>query len=188
MKCLSSMPYNMRSAFDKQKLVYPPLPIYSLFTYEKGALIQLLIHKLKYKGRKDIGLFFGQLLGDRLKAVGVDFDFIVPVPLSRLRFLKREYNQSVIISEGISTVLKVPILKGLIGRRRSHSSQTKLDVWSRWLNTEEHFYAYNNNKLPNGAVVLFVDDVLTTGATLQSCVSPVVDKLKAVYACTVAAV
>jgi ComF family protein len=95
-------------------------------------------------------------------------DVIVPVPLFAAREIKRGYNQSLILCEGIAEVLQLPILKNIITRPDHTQTQTLKGRIERWKNIEGKFRMVDPGSI-TGKHVLLVDDVITTGATLESC-------------------
>lgn len=144
----------------------------SCFYFNKGTHIQTLIHNLKYKGRRDIGVLLGKRYGFDLKTVHsfATLDLIIPVPLHPKKLLERGYNQSEEFAKGLSESLNVPVDKGSVKRSRATETQTRKSRFNRWENVNEIFEVVNKENLENKHV-LVVDDVITTGATLQSCYS-----------------
>jgi ComF family protein len=140
----------------------------SLLFYEKGSKYQTLIHQLKYQGKKQVGVFLGKLLGYSL--LNSDFDkadIIISVPLHKTKLRRRGFNQSDIIAKGISEVTGKPIVKGVLKRTVPTKSQTSQKRYARWENVEGLFKCTNMDRIKNKHVLL-VDDVLTTGATLEA--------------------
>ncbi|MBO5831246.1 MAG: ComF family protein [Alistipes sp.] len=129
------------------------------------------IHRLKYNGEWRIGLTLGEMYGTDLKASELydDVDLIVPVPLHPFKFLKRRYNQSEYIAEGISKTLGVEVDRRVLYRSRNNPSQTRQHVAERWTNVDNLFAVRHPERL-HGKHILLVDDVLTTGATIISCI------------------
>ena len=123
-----------------------------------------------YESRKDIGYFLGKTLGYYLKQVKwySDIDAIIPVPLHPKKEAARGFNQANIIAEGISEVLTIPVLTNVLQRARFTESQTKKSREERMLNMKDAFIAENNEQVRNKHILL-IDDVLTTGATLEAC-------------------
>ncbi|MEI6853170.1 MAG: ComF family protein [Bacteroidota bacterium] len=142
----------------------------ALCYFQKGGKVQHLIHLMKYKGRKEIGEYLGKIYGKQLRDVELyrDVDVIVPVPLHRRKQRKRGFNQSEYIARGLSVSMKLPIdTKSLV--RVTHSeSQTRKSRLKRWENVKEIFVVKEVKTLQNKHVLL-VDDVLTTGATIEAC-------------------
>ncbi len=146
----------------------PLLGATALFRFEKGSRYQSLLHLLKYKGRKDIGFFLGKLLGQELKdTIYSSADVIIPVPLHPAKERKRGYNQSEIIAEGISHIMEIPINTTMLSRCINTASQTRKNRIERWENMKDVFHLHT---IPEaGLRVLLVDDVITTGATMEAC-------------------
>lgn len=144
----------------------------SLFRFEKGSAYQSLLHLLKYKGRKSMGLFLGRMLGAEL--AGTPFstaDVLVPVPLHRKKQKTRGYNQSEIIAEGVSIVTGIPVNTRLLRRKTDTDSQTRKNRFERWKNMDAVFDAGDEAASFAGRTFLLIDDVVTTGSTLESCAS-----------------
>jgi ComF family protein len=142
----------------------------SLFRFEKGSKYQTLLHLLKYKGEKRIGIFLGKLLGAELLNTSFQqVDFIVPVPLHKKREKKRGYNQSEIIAEGFAIITELTINTNVIFRNEHTDSQTRKNRIERWENMENVFRLFKDSKLPENPSFLLIDDVVTTGSTLEAC-------------------
>lgn len=137
--------------------------------YQDG-LLQHLLHRLKYEDRKDIGVFLGKLFGRslRLSGYGEKVDLIIPVPLHRRKELRRGFNQSTLIAQGLSEALGLPIVTNALIRVRDTDSQTKKTRIERLENVQNAFQLRSVSGL-NGKRLLLIDDVLTTGATLEAC-------------------
>ena len=140
------------------------------FFFSKEGKVQHLIHELKYKGNADAGLFLGQALGKSIKDAPLfqGLDFLVPVPLHPKREKERGYNQSLMIAQGISEVTGIPIGDGFLIRSVNTATQTHKSKEERWQNVRDIFELRHAERLA-GKYVLLVDDVLTTGATLEAC-------------------
>lgn len=137
--------------------------------FTKDSLIQSLLHKLKYHGRKEIGIYFGKKMGtsflqsNRFNRI----DIIVPVPLHPKKEKLRGYNQATVIGEGISEVMHLPLVNAL-ERTGITETQTHKNRIERWNNISGKFLPRNPDAIV-GKHILLVDDVVTTGATLESC-------------------
>ncbi len=129
-----------------------------------------MIHQLKYKGNKEIGIFLGHLYGNVLKneALFSKIDFIVPVPLHPDKLKKRGYNQSEMIAMGLSQSMKKPIETTSFGRSIYTESQTRKGRYKRWENVDNIFKLSDGHSF-EGKHILLVDDVITTGATIEAC-------------------
>ena len=138
--------------------------------FHKGGKIQHLIHLLKYYGRREIGLYFGSIYGRELmhSPFYKNVEIIIPIPLHPKRKRKRGYNQSECIAKGLSEIMKIPVDTKTLIRATASDSQTKKTRFKRWENVKEIFSITNFIHLQNKHILL-VDDVLTTGATIESC-------------------
>lgn len=145
----------------------------SLAWFIPDGILQQLIYALKYRNRKRVGEFLGHLLGKELVQVGwpAQIDAIVPVPLHIQKERKRGFNQSLLIAEGISKATGISVDSHMLVRTRKTDTQTNKTRPERVKNMENAF-AVNLNALATRQQdphILLVDDVLTTGATLESC-------------------
>lgn len=143
----------------------------SLFEFIKDNTLQKLIHELKYKGNTEVGVFLGTQIGYAISESNFinNIDCIVPVPLHPKKEKTRGYNQSYYLANGINEILKTKIDVKTLKRIVDTESQTKKNKYSRWENVGEVFKISNLKKL-RGKHILLVDDVVTTGSTLESCV------------------
>jgi ComF family protein len=141
----------------------------SLYVFERDKEIQHLIHSLKYNKRFKAGLFLGREAGLNLKHISDwNIDLIIPVPLHRLKQIQRGYNQSYYIALGLSRVTDIDLNRKAIRRKKNTLSQTKMNLLEREDNIKEAFIL-NNRKLMKDKNILLVDDVITTGSTLNEC-------------------
>lgn len=140
--------------------------------YNRGSRIRKLIHALKYNGMQEIGSALGEILGSSLRAS--DFlngiDLIVPVPLHPSKERKRGFNQALVISEGIASVTGLQICCDALVRDVKTQTQTRRSRYERWTNVEGIFLATKPGMLENKNI-LIIDDVITTGSTIESCVN-----------------
>ena len=149
------------------------LPVrYSLsyLRFLRRGWVQHLLHQLKYQGQPEIGRVLGRWYGAELAAAGLatEFDLIVPVPLHARKLAKRGYNQSDSFAEGLALGLAVPWSATTLRRTEHTASQTRKNRTDRWQNVAEAFEV-NAPEIVLGRRILVVDDVLTTGATLEAC-------------------
>ncbi|HEU4718921.1 MAG TPA: phosphoribosyltransferase family protein [Bacteroidia bacterium] len=144
----------------------------SAFLFSKGGSVQELIHNLKYNGRKDAGIAAGKFFGNDLKKLTPfnSVDAVVPVPLHSEKFRKRGYNQAACFGQGIAHALGVPLLGRAVLRMTATETQTRKSRTERWSNVEDVFRA-NPEINVSGKHILLVDDVITTGATIEACAS-----------------
>jgi ComF family protein len=140
--------------------------------YNRGTRIRKLIHNLKYKGISEIGTELGRIYGYILRDSGFlsDIDLIIPVPLHRSKEKLRGFNQSELIAEGLSASSGLPVGKRILLRCRETQTQTRRSRYERWINVEGIFELTAPEKIA-GKHILLVDDVVTTGSTIESCVN-----------------
>lgn len=136
----------------------------SLFYFEKGKLLQSLAHSLKYQELTIFGFELGVRVSEKLQ--GKEFDILIPVPLNKRKERERGYNQSDFIAKGISSVLNVPFDLNVVRRDKYTVTQTHLNAEQRKDNIAEAFSVVRPEKI-NGKNILIVDDIITTGATIQ---------------------
>lgn len=180
LRCLSELPYTgyeLHAGNPVEKIFWGRLPLTaacSAFYFEKEALVQQLIHQLKYKNNTAIGFFLGELMGNRLlespRLGGIDV--LIPLPLFPDKERKRGYNQAAVICNGISAAMQVPVMNNIVIRQRQTETQTRKHRRERWDNVAGSF-AINRRQELEGKHILLVDDVVTTGATLEACGSTI---------------
>jgi len=142
----------------------------SLLNYQRHSIYADLFKEIKYRGRKDLAFYMGSLLGRKMKHELKQFhgSVLMPVPLARRKFWMRGYNQAEIIANGIAKSTGIPINRNQLTRSVHRKSQTEKSRLERWLNIQS---VYRCSKLPGRVKnVILVDDVMTTGATIESCV------------------
>jgi ComF family protein len=147
-----------------------------LYLFNKGGKIQHLIHQLKYRGKKEIGISLGKIYGQELK-ISPLFSLstvIVPVPLHKNKLKKRGYNQSEAFAQGLAESMGIENYADALIRTHLTQTQTKKSRYERWQNVEEIFQVIAPDKL-EGKHVLLVDDVVTTGSTLEACANKILD-------------
>jgi len=138
--------------------------------YNRGSRIRNLIHNLKYKGIRDVGYELGRIYGQSLNGSDFirDIDLIIPVPLHPSRKRARGFNQSDLICRGMSEATGIPVDTESFARITVSATQTKKSRYDRWTNVEGIFSVTGPEAL-RGRHVLLIDDVITTGSTIESC-------------------
>lgn len=144
----------------------------ALFRFEKKGNVQRLIHNLKYKGHENIGFILGNWLGGELKTIEAyqNIDAIIPVPLHENKLKKRGYNQVAKFGQQIAEALNAEYLDDVLIKISNTKSQTNKKRFARWSSSDELFALKNITKIENKHI-LVVDDIITTGATLEACIS-----------------
>ncbi len=175
-KCLYDLPktnYHLSDSNPIEKLFWGRVKIFkacSFFFFNKGSKFQKLIHKLKYNSKKEIGYELGAHFGSDLSgSEGFNsVDVIIPVPLHESKEKLRGYNQSNWIAKGISASMNKPVDSNNLKRLVASDTQTKKTRFERWENVQSVFEVTNPESLENKHILL-VDDVVTTGSTLEAC-------------------
>jgi len=176
MKCIAEMPqtnFHLHANNPIEKIFWGRLPIINAtaqYYFVKESMMQHLMHQLKYKGNKELGKQLGRLMGYDLKKASRfnSIDLLVPLPLFPSKEKRRGYNQATILCEGIAEVMNVEISRDTIIRTQFTETQTRKGRLERWQNMEGKFHLMNPEKIRNKNILL-VDDVITTGATLEAC-------------------
>ncbi len=176
LRCLYKLPrtYNFREKDNKaEQLMAGRIPferIASFCVYANGGILPPLIHQLKYYQKKEIGTLLGRLFGEDL--TGSDFlnpvDMIVPVPLHPKKERSRGYNQAELIARGLSEATSLPVSVGNLIRVIYNPTQTKRTKTQRWENVR-NIFAVKQPQEYKDKHLLLVDDVMTTGSTLEAC-------------------
>jgi len=174
--CLFEIPYtddylNPDNRVAKQFWARIPVDAaMALLHFKKGTRVQSLLHHLKYKGKQELGNLLGTMIGEKLLASAqyLEIDLIIPVPMHRKKQYQRGYNQSLCIAEGIAKVLGKPLKTDALLKVKETSTQTSRNRLSRNENMANVF-AVQKPLLLTGKHILLVDDIITTGATIEAC-------------------
>jgi len=175
-KCMHNLPHTNFAVFANNQIEkdfwgrIPLTAAYSQFYFSKEFLIQHLIHQLKYKGDTKIGFYLGEMMGKTLLNSNrfSTIDALIPLPLFADKEHKRGYNQATVICNGISAVMNIPVLNNAVIRQQATQTQTRKHRTERWENVKDSFKVAKANEI-SGKHLLLVDDVVTTGATLEAC-------------------
>jgi ComF family protein len=175
-RCVNDMPdtgFHLHPENPAEKAFWGRLPIKAAtaqYYFTKESLMQRLMHQLKYKGNRELGYFLGRLMGQQLKTSGRfnTVQGLVPLPLFAARERKRGYNQATVLCEGMSETMQVPVLNKLVIRTTHTETQTRKGRMERWENMKGRF-EIAHPEIAKGKHLLLVDDVITTGATLEAC-------------------
>jgi ComF family protein len=181
-KCILEMPrsnYHLEKENPFYKRINGRIPVkyvMTLFKFVKGSRVQHVLHSLKYKNQPELGNLLGRVYGADLKKSGYEkeFDLIIPVPIHISRRRKRGYNQSDEFGKGLSEILNIASSDEVMARRSKTDTQTKKSKLGRWENVSEGFKVVKPDIVHNKRILL-VDDVMTTGATLEACGRLIVD-------------
>jgi ComF family protein len=140
---------------------------FALLFFEKNKDAQPILHALKYQSRMEVGCQLGRIIGKKIESNFNDLDALIPVPIHHKKKFLRGYNQSEMIANGISEILQVPVYNNFVVKKENTKSQTKMGKNLRWNNVQEQFL-WNKQKLKKFRHIAVVDDVITTGATIES--------------------
>jgi ComF family protein len=144
----------------------------SCYLFEKEGKLQQAIHLLKYQGMHSVGTMLGKDIGDKILSHSLlrSADYVVAIPLHKLKQRERGYNQSVYIAKGISETTSIPVHTTLLRRKRYTETQTKLDINQRKANVSDAFEIHPKSAhLLKGKSFILVDDIITTGSTISEC-------------------
>ena len=175
MRCIDAMPetnFELHAGNPVEKLFWGRIQLNAgtaQFYFTKESLMQHLMHQFKYKGNKELGLQLGRLMGEQLlKSGNYNVDALIPLPLFPAKEKRRGYNQASLLCKGMSEVMNIPVLDKLVTRPEHTETQTKKGRIERWKNVEGKFVVADANAIQDKHLLL-VDDVVTTGATLEAC-------------------
>jgi ComF family protein len=175
LRCIHDLPetnFENFSANPVEKIFWGRLNLESAFAryyFTKGSLVQRLMHHFKYRSELTLGKLLGRFMGESIQQhTRFPVDALLPLPLYEKRERSRGYNQSLVLCEGMAEITNLPVIKDAVIRPAFTETQTKKGRVERWKNIEGRFCVVNPSLLENRHLLL-VDDVVTTGATLESC-------------------
>lgn len=160
------------------KLMWGRLEIVStaaMLFFEKESSTQEILHAIKYKDKKDLAHEMGKIFGEKLLSNHEKYgqiEALIPVPLHPKKLFIRGYNQSELLANGMSESMKIPVFTDFLIRNTHTESQTKKSRFKRWDNVESVFEVAIE-KYKNLKHIALVDDVITTGSTLEACVKKI---------------
>ena len=174
--CLHALPiadHHLEKGNPVEKIFYGRIPLENataLLLFEKKGMVQKLIHNLKYRGHEEIGPFLGSWLGNELKEIPAwrEISVVIPVPLHRKKLKIRGFNQVAGFGREIANALAVPYRDDLLLKVSATKTQTLKKRLARWGSIDETFELNESSSLEHSHVLL-VDDLVTTGATLEAC-------------------
>ena len=176
LRCTHELPvtyYQFYSANPVEKLFWGRIPVAQAtaqYYFTKGSVIQHLMHQFKYRNNQELGHTLGRLVGESLRSTNrfTDIDALIPLPLNRVKEHKRGFNQAAVLCKGMSEVMLKPVYGAAVKRIVDTETQTKKNREERWNNIKGKF-AVCDRPLISHKHLLLVDDVITTGATLEAC-------------------
>jgi ComF family protein len=181
--CMTNLSFTFFENYSEQtkmdKLFWGKITIhktFALYNFEENTVVQSILHTLKYKNNPKIGREFGKKIGEKLLQIKSfeDLDALIPVPMHPKKKFLRGYNQAEMLARGISEVTSIPIQSTEVKKLKHTQSQTQKSLWERWTNSENTFSSsLNSNSLQH---IALVDDVLTTGATMERLATTILDK------------
>lgn len=175
--CVDALPrtyYGFQKHNPVEKIFWGRIPFEFagsfLFYHDKG-MVRNLLHRIKYQGGRDLAESLGRMFAEDLLRSDAGFrpDLLIPVPLHPRKLRQRGYNQSLCIAQGMASVLQTTVRTDLVLRNRYSLTQTRRNRFDRWLNVEDIFTVAKPEEMMRKTVV-FIDDVITTGATIEACV------------------
>lgn len=182
-QCFSELPetgFLSQSKNPIERNFYGRIPLQqagAAYYFTKESLLQALLFQLKYRNNQAVGIYLGNLLGQFLAAseLYADVDALIPLPLNPKKEKKRGYNQAKLICDGIAQVWEKPILDKAVIRKVFTKTQTHENRINRWQNMDGVFAVVQRESIM-GKHILLVDDVVTTGATLEACGMPILEQ------------
>lgn len=180
LECINELPHTnfaLHSNNPLEKFFWGRMPVtsgMSEFYFSKASAIQNCIHEFKYKGNIKLGLYLGRMMGKSILNSNrfSNIDLLIPLPLFTRKEFKRGFNQSSILCNGINEITNIPVMVNNVIRIKATETQTKKGRIERWENVEKSFSVADAETL-KGKHVLLVDDVITTGATIEACGSQI---------------
>jgi ComF family protein len=176
LKCLSKLPhtrFHLYADNPVEQHFWGRIPVThatAQYYFTKESLVQAVMHGIKYRGHKELGIYMGRLMGSSLSEASRfgDVEALIPLPLHPRKERRRGFNQATLLCRGISEVTGWPVVENVVIRSSFSESQTRKGRVERWQNMQGRFELVDDSAV-KGRHVLLVDDVITTGATLEAC-------------------
>ncbi|MGB8193403.1 MAG: ComF family protein [Chitinophagaceae bacterium] len=173
--CIHQLPYTsfqLHGGNPVEKIFWGRLPVMQaagIFYLTKNSTLEKLLYQVKYRGKKEVGEYCGRLMGQAIQHSSfAEVDALIPLPLFPKKERQRGYNQAAALCEGIASIIHKPVLQQAVQRTMSTDTQTHKNRLERWANMQGRFHVPDAANVA-GKHVLLVDDVITTGATLDAC-------------------
>jgi ComF family protein len=175
-RCLYQLPQthsHLEKGNSVERVFWGRFPVSSAcarYYFRRETKVQHLLHQFKYKKAPEIGTYIGRIYGAELRKAPLfqSVDIIIPVPLHKTKLAKRGYNQAGVFAQGLSLGMRVPVDEHSLVRVYASESQTRKTRIRRWENVKTIFQITDTQAL-RGKHILLVDDVVTTGATIEAC-------------------
>lgn len=174
--CLFELPFTDHFEIRENRVAahfwgrFPIKDAAALLYFKRSGIVQNLLHDLKYKQNKNVGVTLGKITGEKILSSPFfrNIDLIIPVPLHPAKEFLRGYNQSYVFGKGISSVIRIPVDKDILVKNKKNESQTGKNRSERLQNVDD-VYVLKKTEALKGKNILLVDDVITTGSTLEAC-------------------
>jgi ComF family protein len=171
--------YHLTNSTEVLHKFWGKVPIryaWAYLKFTKQGDVQKVLHRLKYNGHQQIGITLGNWYGYELKSAALheEFDLILPVPLHPNKLKKRGYNQSDTFAKGLSDSMILPWYQNILQKGTFNETQTNKRRLERWQNVKDVYYVKDVDAIANKRILL-VDDVVTTGSTLEACAQTLLD-------------
>lgn len=143
----------------------------SFYLFNKKGSVQKILHAIKYKGNSQLAVLVGKWYASELlnEQAIMESACIIPVPLHPLKYKQRGYNQSEEFAKGLSEGLSIKLNTSVLTRKEFTTTQTRKNKFERWENVEDKFEVDITEESLKHKYVILVDDVITTGATIEAC-------------------
>lgn len=175
LRCAAALPqtfFELHGNNPVEKKLWGRLPVQAAtaqYYFTRESLVQQIVHEIKYRNNTSLGRQIGRMMGRSLLQSGrFMVDVLIPLPLFPEKEKKRGYNQSMVLCRGIADEMQIPVLNDIVIRPQFTETQTKKGRIERWKNMDGKFVLKDESAIA-GKHVLLIDDVITTGATLESC-------------------